>query len=133
MRIFVHKEGDSEFNNFILPPSQDSGQDVLYSNCVFLLLDKEWVLFTNLNLSPLSSIVNMYSSSNCLLQYPMKSSIKLLINHYFPHYVVFCTNITSVNIRHMTAILPYLPCLVYTVHQLNIGLFIRIYFIILNL
>ena len=39
--------------------------------------------FTNLNSSPSSSIVNMYSSSNYELQYPIKSSIKLLINHYF--------------------------------------------------
>ena len=43
IRVFLHKEDDTEFNNFILPPSQDAGRDILYTNCVFLLLDKVWI------------------------------------------------------------------------------------------
>ena len=82
-RVFVHKEGDAEFTNFVLPPSEDAGRDNLYANSVFLLTEDGWIYFSNLNCSPTSSIVNVYTCDNCTLTFPLKPSIKKLLNHYF--------------------------------------------------
>ena len=44
IRVFLHKEADTEFNNLILPPSQDAGREIFVYKLHILILDKEWIL-----------------------------------------------------------------------------------------
>ena len=82
-RVFVHSIEDTIFENYLLAPNEDCQRDNLYINCLFLLFGTEWVFITNVNTSPTSAIINMYSSSNFKSQYPLDHRLKRIINHYF--------------------------------------------------
>ena len=58
-------------------------EEILYmQTAYFYWPKKDGFIFSNLNCSPSSSIVYMYSCDNCTLTYPLKPYIKMLFNDY---------------------------------------------------
>ena len=82
-RVFVHSIEETNFEGFLLSPNEDCQRDNLYMNCLFLLIENEWIFITNINTSPTSGKVNLYSSSNFTLKYPLDHRLKRMLNHYF--------------------------------------------------
>ena len=82
-KVFIHTLDTAVLQDFILPYNEDAGRDTLYANCVFLLLDEGWVYITNLNCSPSSSTVKMYTSSKVIFEEPLDTRLVTLLNHYF--------------------------------------------------
>ena len=81
-RVFVHHIDDRQLEPFILPPDEDSGLDILYVNCVFVLTEQGWIFATNLNKAPRSSIVGLYSAPGAKIS-TLDPRLKFILNHYF--------------------------------------------------